>query len=48
MPKLYPIKLCEFEFLVNPNVVYYAYFSLKLREKVKTKKATNVVITGKG
>jgi len=46
--RLKPMKLGNHEFLVNPTLGYYPYFSIDLRKRVKQTKIINVVCTGEG
>lgn len=47
-PVLAPKRLGNYEFLLNPEINIYPYFSIELRQRVKKKKATNVIVTGEG
>ena len=48
IPKLKPINLGGYEFLINPALGYYPFYSIELRKRVKATKANNNVITGEG
>ena len=41
-------KIGSHEFLVNPTLGYYPYFSMELRARVKALKIINCVCTGEG
>ena len=44
--RLRPYKIGNHEFLVNPTLGYYPYFSMELRARVKALKIINAVCTG--
>jgi len=46
IPKLKPMNLGGYEFLYNPSLGYFPYFSFALRKRVKQKKACNIVCSG--
>ena len=48
VPTLKPMKLSNYEFLVNTSCGYYPYFSIEMRQRIKQKKVINCVITGEG
>ena len=46
--KVKPMKMGKHEFLINPKLGYYPYYSVMLRQRVKQKKIVNNVVTGEG
>ena len=46
--KLTPIKMGSHEYLINPALGYYPYFSVELRRRVKQKRINNMCFTGEG
>lgn len=46
--KLTPIKMGSHEYLINPALGYYPYFSVELRRRVRQKRINNMAFTGEG
>ena len=46
IPKLKSMNLGGYEFLYNPSLGYFPFFSFALRKRVKQKKACNIVCSG--
>lgn len=48
LQKLHPMKMGSHEYLINPALGYFPYFSAELRQRVKQKKINNMCFTGEG
>jgi hypothetical protein len=46
LPTLKPMKIGNHEFMINPTLGYYPYFTVELLKRIKQKKANNVCTTG--
>lgn len=46
--ELKSVKMSSHEFVINPAIGYYPYFSVMLRKRVKQKKVINAIVTGEG
>lgn len=48
LPKLKSMKMGSHEYLINPSLGYYPYFSVELRKRVLAKKISNISFNGEG
>jgi len=46
IPKLRAMNLGGYEFLVNKDLGYYPWYSIELRQRVRTRKVCNTILTG--